>query len=217
MLLRPLTRGYGLSCRLVSGHSQRMCREIKQNLKISLQSIRSVRFKLETCWTCYCYYHDHLMLITLAWLWVVYIVLYHSCEQVAEETSMTEWLNTAQPADNHFLYRHCVGGQIQVTILLPLRPFLSYTGSCLVCTLSLSFTISNCLAWCKATITHRTKCILWKESKHKFPFQNKCKFTRTTSTFKTVKIQTTWISQWRWHIKHLSGSNVPGSTGLVAM
>lgn len=62
-----------------------------------------------------------------------------------------------------------------------------------------------------------TKCILRKITRHKFPFQNKCKFTWTTSMFKTVKIQTTPISQLWWHIKHLSGSSVPGSTGLVTM
>lgn len=112
---------------------------------------------------------------------------------------------------NHFLYRCCISGQMWVTILLPLRPFLSYMGSCLVYTLSLSFTIYSCFtSWCKATTTHHTRCILWKITRHKFPFQNKCEFTWTTSMFKTVKIQTTSISQWLWHIKHLSGSNVPG-------
>jgi hypothetical protein len=99
---------------------------------------------------------------------------------------------------------------VKYEFVLPLRPFLSYMGSCLVCTLTLSFTISNCSAWCKATATHCKKCILWKISKHKFPFQSKCKFTWTASMFKTVKIQNTSISQWRRHIKHLSGSNVPG-------
>lgn len=33
MLLWPLTRGYGLSCRLVSGHSQCMCRELNKTWK----------------------------------------------------------------------------------------------------------------------------------------------------------------------------------------
>lgn len=73
MLLWPLTRGYGLSCRLVSRHSQCMCWEIKQNMKISLQSIRSVRFKLQTCWTCYCYYHNQTC--TLLWYCLMLITL----------------------------------------------------------------------------------------------------------------------------------------------
>jgi len=33
---------------------------VKQNMKISLQSIRSIRFKLQTRWTCYCYHHDQI-------------------------------------------------------------------------------------------------------------------------------------------------------------